>query len=300
MGRIAFVFSGQGAQYPGMGAELAACSPAAKAVFDMADRIRPGTSAQCFEGTKEELAQTRNTQPCVFCVDLAAAFALRERGLRPDAVAGFSLGELAALAYVGVLEPEQAFSLVCDRAAAMHRCIEHSGGGMAAVVGLPAETVEALCARCGAHAVNYNSPAQTVAAGTGESLQQLVAAVKAEGGRALPLAVEGPFHSPLMAPAAAELARCLSTYTLHAPALPVYANATAQSYGSDAAALIIRQVAEPVRWRETLENMARDGIDTFYEVGPGKTLCGLIAKTLPDATRFSVENRASLEEVAPC
>ena len=170
MGKIAFVFSGQGAQYSGMGKALYASSPAAKAVFDMADSLRPGTARQCFEGSMEELTQTVNTQPCVFAVDLAAARALAERGVQPDCVAGFSLGEIAALAFAGVLSDEEAFRLVCKRGELMDKAARENPGAMVAVLKLTSAQTEELCQRFEkTYPVNYNSPAQTVVATTTEN-----------------------------------------------------------------------------------------------------------------------------------
>ena len=147
MSKIAFVFSGQGAQAPGMGKELYDCSPAAKAVFDLADSIRPGTSQQCFEGTQEELNVTINTQPCLFACDLAAAKAAQERGIQPDCAAGFSLGEAAAVAFSGMLTEAEAFSMVCKRAELMNEAAQKNPGAMAAVMKLSPQQVETLCGR---------------------------------------------------------------------------------------------------------------------------------------------------------
>ena len=160
MGKIAFVFSGQGAQYSGMGKALYASSPAAKAVFDMADSLRPGTARQCFEGSMEELTQTVNTQPCVFAVDLAAARALAERGIQPDCVAGFSLGEIAALAFAGVLSDEEAFRLVCKRGELMDKAARENPGAMVAVLKLTSAQTEELCQRFEkTYPVNSRQPA---------------------------------------------------------------------------------------------------------------------------------------------
>lgn len=179
MGKIAFVFSGQGAQYSGMGKELYNNSPAAKSVYDMADGIRKGTSAQCFEGTTEELCKTVNTQPCVFTADLAAARFLEEKGVKADCVAGFSLGEIAALAFSGILSDEEAFKLVCKRGELMDKAATENPGAMAAVMKITPEKVEEVCKGFDkTYPVNYNSPAQTVVATTNENAEPFCEAVK--------------------------------------------------------------------------------------------------------------------------
>ncbi len=296
MGQIAFLFSGQGAQVPGMGESLCRVSPAARAVFDLADSLRPGTSSQCFTGTPEELSLTENTQPCVYAVDLAAARALTEAGVTPVAAAGFSLGEIAALTFTGAFTDEDGFRFVCARARAMQAAAEQNPGAMAAVLKLSNERVEALCAGF-SHVwpVNYNCPGQLVVAGLQEELTAFCEKVKAAGGKAVPLAVSGGFHSPLMAPAGEALARVLGDVDLKQPTLPLYANATAAPYAGDGKALLVRQVQSPVRWQETLEALAARGVDTFIECGPGKTLSGLVKKTLKDAAVFRVEDAETLQ-----
>lgn len=296
MGKIAFVFSGQGAQYPGMGQSLAQCSPAARAVFDLADSLRPGTSAQCFSGTAEELSITKNTQPCLYCVDLAAAKALEERGVRPDYAAGFSLGEAAAVTFAGILSEQAGFDFVCRRAAAMDEAARRNPGSMAAVLKLPNETVEALCKEfTQVWPVNYNCPGQLVVAGEKEQLAAFQQKVKEAGGRAAPLAVSGGFHSPFMEDAARELDGFLAGAEFRPGRLPVYANFTARPYGDDPRSLLVAQVKSPVRWQETVEALAGEGVDTFLECGPGKTLCGLIKKTLKTARVFQVQDQETLE-----
>ncbi len=296
MGKIAFVFSGQGAQYPGMGESLCGTSPAAKEVFALADAARPGTSAQCFSGTAEELSITKNTQPCVYCVDLAAAKALEEAGVRPDFAAGFSLGEIAALTFGGVFTPEAGFDFVCKRAQAMQQAAEENPGAMAAVLKLPNEKVEELCGEFSqVWPVNYNCPGQLVVAGEPGQLAAFQAKVKEAGGRAAPLAVSGGFHSPLMESAAGKLQEALEGMSLQAPFLPVYANATARPYEGDMKALLVRQVKSPVRWQETIEALAAEGVDTFFECGPGKTLCGLIKKTVKTAQAYQVQDAETLK-----
>ena len=252
---VALLFAGQGAQHPGMGADLAAQSPAARAVFDACDAVRPGTSATCFSGTAEELKVTANTQPCMFACDLACAEALAARGVVPAQVAGFSLGELAALAFAGVMAPADAFRVVCERARLMDEACAAAPGGMTAVVKLAPKRVEELAAQAGAWPVNYNSPAQTVVAGTADALERLAPLVKEAGGRAMPLAVSGAFHSPLMELAARALADVLAGVAFAPARVPVWANTTGEPYPADsvaARALLAGQAAHPVRWTKTL------------------------------------------------
>lgn len=296
MGKIAFVFSGQGAQYSGMGQSLRDFSPAARAVFDLADRLRPGTSAQCFSGTAEELSTTKNTQPCLYCVDLAAARALEEQGVKADFAAGFSLGEIAAAAFSGIFSPEAGFEFVCKRGEAMQRAAETHPGSMAAVLKLSNQQVEELCGMFSqVWPVNYNCPGQLVAAGEPEQLKAFLEKVKEAGGRAAPLAVSGGFHSPFMEEAAQELEIILSGMELSPPSLPVYANFTAKPYGDDPRSLLVNQVKNPVRWQETIEALTAEGVDTFFECGPGKTLCGLIKKTVKTARVFQIQDEETLK-----
>jgi len=296
VGKIAFLFSGQGAQKTGMGQQLASCSQEAAKVFAMADEIRPGTSEQCFHGSTEELLATRNTQPCLFCVDLAAAVALREKGIKADYLAGFSLGELPALAYGGYLSPEDAFRFVIKRAEYMDQCCKDYPGVMFAVVKIPTEVVEQVSAQVpGSYPVNYNEKAQTVVACTADAAKSFEEAVKSAGGRALRLSVSGGFHSPMMDDAAEKLRRDFPELTLNKPEIPVIANVTAGEYTD--AELLLQQVHRPVYWQKTVEYLAKEGVDTFIEVGIGKTLANLVGKILPDAKVMNVEDEASLQEV---
>ncbi len=298
MGAVAFVFSGQGAQYPGMGRELCETVPEAAEVFRRLDEIRPGTSEMCFGGTAQELALTANTQPCMFAVELAAAAALTARGVRCDMAAGFSLGEVAALTFAGAAELEEGFRLVCRRGELMQRDASRYDSGMAAVLKLSDDETERLCAKY-EHVwpVNYNCPGQISVAGLREELPALCADVKAAGGRAVPLKVSGAFHSPLMADAAAAFGEVIKAAGLKAPEITLYSDYTAGPYGEDFAELLSKQICSPVRWETIVRRMAAAGADTFVELGPGKTLCGLIGKTLGDSVRvFHVEDAASLEE----
>lgn len=296
MGKIAFIFSGQGAQYSGMGKELYEASPAAKAVYDMADSVREGTSRQCFEGSTEELCKTVNTQPCVFTADLAAAYALVERGIKPDCVAGFSLGEIAALAFSKMLSDEEAFKLVCKRGELMDKAATENPGAMAAVMKITPQQVEEICSKFDkTYPVNYNSPAQTVVATTSENADKFCEAVKEAGGRAKLLAVSGAFHSPFMAEAADGLAEYMENVDFSEPETVIYSDVTAKPYEGDYKALVKAQVESPVKWQTIVENMVADGVDTFIEVGVGKTLTGLVKRINGDVKAFKVETPADIE-----
>ena len=299
--KIAFLFSGQGAQYTGMGKELCEVSPAAAKVFAMADAARPETSQQCFEGSKELLSRTINTQPCLFCVDLAAAEAVREAGIEPAAVAGFSLGEFAALAFAGALEDDAAFRLVCKRAEYMDKASEESNSTMAAVIKLTPEQVVEVCSKYpGIYPVNFNSGQQVVVAGKVGGFDELAAEVKEMKGRVLPLSVSGGFHSPYMQSAADSFGVELKNYSYTAPKVPVYANFTARPYPTanpqeEVPELLHKQIINPVQWETTIKNMVADGIEIFVEVGCGKTLSNLLKKIAPEATCYNVDNAETLK-----
>ena len=301
MGNVAFLFAGQGSQHPGMGASLAQASRAAADVFEVADVVRRGTSEQCFSGTKEELSQTESTQPCVFATDLAAARALGEQGILPAAVAGHSLGEVAALTFAGALSDVEGMSFVCLRAQLMAGCAQRHPGAMRAVLKLDPHEVSRLAEQAGeAWAVNFNSPAQTVVAGSREACEKLDSLVKAAGGRSVSLAVSGAFHSPYMSAATNGLLAHLVRRPLREPALQTWSNLTGEPYAGTAGErgrALAEQVSHPVQWVRTLEGMRAAGIDAFVEVGPGHALSGLVRHTLEGVTTLSVE---TADELAAC
>jgi [acyl-carrier-protein] S-malonyltransferase len=297
--KTAFVFAGQGAQYEGMGKSLYDASPAARRLLDALENRRSGLMQTMFTGSKEELAQTKNTQPCVYAHALAAWAAALEIGIRPGMAAGFSLGEYAALACAGVFTPEAGLDIVCERAAMMQEGIPAEGGAMAAILKLTDAQVTTLCEGInGVWPVNFNCPQQVVIAGTKTAVAAASAKAAEMGGRAIPLAVGGPFHTPLMAGAAAKLEAYLGTQMLSTPAMPVYANVTAQPYPGETReikALLARQAMSPVLWEKTVRSMADAGAEAFVELGPGKVLSGFIKRILPEAAVFNVDDAGSLE-----
>lgn len=300
--KIAFLFSGQGAQYPGMLKDLYEAEPAAKAVFDSADaRLGRGISELCFSGTQEELNLTHNTQPCVLAADLAAGMALRAHGIEPQAVAGFSLGEYAALTFAGAIRMEDVFEMIQVRADAMQDAVMPGEGAMAAMIGGTADRVEQICAKVTdgyVAAANYNSPSQTVISGTVAGVDQAIALAATEKIRAIKLAVSAPFHCELMRPAAQRLETLFEGKTFAAPVIPVYMNVdgSVHTQASEIPGLLVRQAMCPVHWVKTLETMQADGVDTFIECGPGKTLTGLVKKTLKGVNVYRVEDRKTLED----
>ena len=300
--KIAFLFSGQGAQYSGMMQDLYAAEPAVKEVFDCADRVlNRSISGLCFTGAWEELNLTHNTQPCVLAADLAAALALKAHGVEPDVTAGFSLGEYAALTYAGAIPMDSVFEMIQIRADAMQEAVAPGEGAMAAMIGASPEQIEELCAKVTAGyvvAANYNSPVQTVISGSVAGVDQAIELAAEAGIRGMKLAVSAPFHCELMKPAAMRLEELFQTKTFGEPQIPVYMNVNGQILDNGAAVpgLLVRQAMSPVRWVQTLQNMYAAGVDTFIECGPGKTLSGLVKKTLKGVNIYRVENEKTLQE----
>lgn len=305
MSKVAFLFAGQGAQTVGMGKDIAEIIPTAGNIFSMGESLRTGISDICF-GTgsctdNSLIGQTANTQPCLFLTDLAIAESFRAAGVIPTAVAGFSLGEIPAAAFAGVLDAEEAFRFVCLRGEVMAWQSGKHPGGMAAALKLPPETVEAVCADfTEVWPVNYNCPGQVSCAGSAAQLDDFCAAIKAAGGRAVKLPVSGAFHTPYMAAVEPVLRAALGGADIHAPTIPLYANLNAEPYPTDRVGIIdclSRQVCSPVRWEATLRAMWEQGITTFVEVGAGKTLTGFVSRTLPEARALTVNDMTSFEAV---
>lgn len=298
MGKVAFVFSGQGDQFPGMGKDLYEKYPAAKAAFDLCDGIRPNTVFQCFAGSDEELKETKNTQPCLFAMELAGASVLMEKGIVPDVVAGFSLGEVVAATVSGAFDYETGFRLVCMRGELMQREAEKYDTSMAAVLKLTAQQVQDICGKYShVYPVNFNCPGQITVSGLSSQMGEFFADVKAAGGRALPLKVKGAFHSPFMNAAASAFAEALAAAEVKERTISLYSNMTALPYGADVAGLLSAQICNPVQWESIVRNMIADGVDTFIEIGPGKTLTNMIKRMNADVKAVSVnEYLAEVEE----
>ncbi len=285
----AFVFPGQGAQYPGMGKDLYEAYPLAKQMFDTADRLLGFSITDImFNGSDEDLRQTRVTQPAVFIHSVISSRVMTIQ--QPDMVAGHSLGEYSALVACEALRYEDTLLLVSKRAQAMQKACDQQPSTMAAVLGLKDEQVSDICQRITDHiviAANFNCPGQVVISGTIEGVEEACAQLKAAGAkRAIRLPVGGAFHSPLMQPAAEELKDAILATEFHRPVCPVYQNVNAypQTDPEQIRSNLMLQLTAPVCWTQTVKNMILDGASEFYEFGPGDVLKGLIRKIAPEIT----------------
>ena len=281
----AYIFPGQGSQFPGMAKELYENDALAREMFERANGILGFRITDImFEGTAEQLKQTKVTQPAIFLHSVILAKCSPD--FCPDMVAGHSLGEFSALVAAGALDFEDGLRLVSIRARAMQKACEANPGAMAAILALPADKVEAICAETEGTVVpaNYNCEGQIVISGSCDAVAAASEKMKAAGAkRALLLPVGGAFHSPLMQPAAEELAEGIASVEFRQPVCPVYQNVTALPT-TDPAEIrrnLLAQLTAPVRWTQTVLNMAADGADEFVETGPGKVLQGLLSKILP-------------------
>lgn len=285
---IAFLYPGQGSQYPGMGKAVYEAFPEARQAFDEADAGLPLSITElCFEGDEETLRLTENTQPAILVASVALHRVLTSRGLKPDWVAGHSLGEYSALVAAGAVGVAEAATLVHHRGRYMQEAVPPGEGSMAAILGLDSDQVAEICAGHSGDDVvevaNLNAPGQVVIAGHSNAVEAAVVAAKEAGARrAIVLNVSAPFHCSLMQPAADRLAPELDATDFAAPRVPVVCNVDATRVdGADAARdALRRQVTRPVRWSETLEYLSAQGVDVFVEVGPGRVLSGLVKRTL--------------------
>ncbi|MCA9603409.1 MAG: ACP S-malonyltransferase [Polyangiales bacterium] len=298
MGKVAFVFPGQGAQKVGMGKAIVDADAAARTTFDAADAaLGESLSTLCFEGPEADLMRTANTQPAILTTSIAL---LRAFGESPDVVAGHSLGEYSANVCAGTLAFEDAVRLVRLRGLAMQDAVPEGAGGMAAVMGVGADALEQICEATDGivEPVNYNSPGQIVIAGAADAVKRAGEALAAAGGKVIPLAVSAPFHSSLMKPAEERLQAALPSVAFHDAKFPIYANVDASPLESSDAtqSALVRQVSRSVRWQQSVERMIADGVALFIEIGPGRVLSGLIGRISKEVKRANIEGPADMDK----
>ena len=304
--KVAFVFPGQGSQTVGMGKDLMERYPVARKTFEEADAaLGFSISKLCFEGPEEDLRLTFNTQPAILTVSVAAYRILAEHGIQPIVAAGHSLGEYSALVAAGALSFADAVRLVRKRGQFMQEAVPVGEGAMAAIMGLEAAEIVAVCQRVeqetglAVQAVNFNCPGQIAIAGATKGVEAAIVALKEAGAkRAVSLPVSAPFHSTLMKPAAERLAAALAEVPVAAGAFPVVSNVSAEPVtdGGVIRQLLVTQAASPVRWIESVETMGKLGCELFVEIGPGKVLTGFTKKILKEAETLNVEDVTSLEK----
>lgn len=299
--KTAFLFSGQGSQYPGMGGKLAAKYPACEAVLECGSDVMGYDVLKALtESTPEELAQTRLSQPAIFTTSLLALTAVREEGVLCDAVAGHSLGEYAAMYASGMLSMENAFKAIKLRSAAMAKAAESSDGAMAAVVGADDALIEEVCGAVNGFVApaNYNSPVQTVIAGEAAAVDEAMARFGENGKRCVKLAVSAAFHTKLMQSAAEEFKAQIADMEFSAPNVDFYSNLYGKRLSdfSDMPSYLAAHICSPVRFADELVEMQSAGIEAFAELGPGHVLTGLVRKTLKGAVNVNIEDPETLEK----
>ena len=302
MSKIAFIFPGQGAQACGMGQDFYEHTETGKRIFDKATELMGFSMPQlCFE-ENDRLDITEYTQAAMVTASIAMMRVLEENGIKPDVAAGLSLGEYCALAAAGVMSDEDAIRTVRQRGILMQEAVPVGEGAMAAILALDASAIEEVTgAMEGVWIANYNCPGQIVISGEKAAVEEACEKLKAAGAkRAVMLNVSGPFHSGMLADAGEKLGEVLSQVELHEPQIPYVANVTAQYVKSAAEVkeLLTRQVSSSVRWQQSVEAMIADGVDTFIEIGPGKTLAGFMRKISRDVKTLNVEKLEDISKVA--
>ncbi len=304
MTKIAYIFPGQGSQSVGMGKDLCSNFPVAKKVFEEADdALGFSLSKMCFAGTSEDLALTANTQPAILTTSVAAYRAMESEGFaQPDFVAGHSLGEYSALVAAGAMSFADAVKIVRKRGEYMQAAVPFGVGAMAAILGLPLETVEIACEEAAEGQVcspaNINSPSQIVIAGNAEAIDRACELLKERGAkRAIKLNVSAPFHCALMLPAQEKLAEDLAKIDFQDLTFPIMENVSAEknTQGERVKTALVEQVSKPVRWAQSVENLIIEGVKTFVEVGAGKILSGLVRQINRNVRSLNVENSESLK-----
>lgn len=303
MSKTAYFFAGQGSAVTGMGKDLFENYKAARRVFELgSDTLGLNIAKLCFEASNEELALTKNTQPAIFTMSLASCAVLAEHGMHPDAVAGFSLGEISALTAAGAVSLEDGFKIIKARGDCMQKAAEASGGAMVAILGLTADEISTICESVDGYVlpVNYNAPGQTVIAGTEDAAAEAAQKCLDQGAkRAVRLAVNAAFHSELMRDASEEFSSQIMGIAFQAPEIPVYSNTTGLSIEDFSAmpAYLARQMTSPVRWVDTVQNLYQSGVTQAIEHGPGKVLSGLVRRIEKNIACSNCDNNQNLEAI---
>jgi [acyl-carrier-protein] S-malonyltransferase len=303
MNSLALLFSGQGAQFVGMGKELFESSPAAKAVFQKADEaLGVPLSKVCFEGPEEKLTETTWCQPAIFTHSLAALAAVKNSrpNLSFQATAGLSLGEFTALTAANWLSFEDGIRIVRKRGALMQQACDDSNGSMASIMGMEAEPLRAVCKETGVDLANLNCPGQIVISGDKACIEKAIALAKERGAkRAIPLTVAGAYHSRLMKPAAEQLSSALASVTFKPSSISVISNVTAQPHEANGVkSKLVEQVTSSVRWEDSMKYLVGQGFRKFIELGPGEVLAGLMKRIDRDAQIISINKPADLDKLA--
>ncbi|WMJ21868.1 ACP S-malonyltransferase [Paludicola sp. MB14-C6] len=302
MNKTCLLFSGQGSQYQGMGKEILSLFPDLEFIYTRGSEILGfDLKTTCFEASAEDLAKTEISQPAIFATALLCYEAVKKLGITPDAVAGHSLGEYAAMVAAGILSLEDGFQVIKARAKAMGDCAKGQDGAMCAVLGLSAEEIAAVCESVEGYVipVNFNSPAQTVIAGEREAVDKAIEKFTEMGKRTMKLAVSAAFHSKLMQSGADAFYDAIKDVAFHEPTVPFYSNVTGAQLTdfSDMPTYLKTHLVSPVQFVKELNAIQETGVDRFIECGPNKVLAGLVKKTLTDVTIFNVENEKTFSKL---